>query len=102
QLKNFREARTLIAKTFDVDKALASGKGKVNAEVFAAALRKGKPLSGDLKTIAEFADKFGDAARVPKKGWSAPFSVLDYAAGSFGSPALPVGRVAARGAILSG
>lgn len=100
-LKNFREARVMIAKTSDVEKALAKGKGKVNAEVFAAALRKGKPLSGELKTIAEFADKYGEVARVPKQGWSNPFTVIDAATGSFGSPLFPAARVGARYAALS-
>lgn len=101
-LKNFRDARVMIAKTGDVEKALAKGKGKVNAEVFAAALRKGKPLSGELKQIGEFADKFGEVARVPKQGWSNPFTVLDAAASSFGSPLLPAARVGARYSVLSG
>jgi hypothetical protein len=108
-LKAFRDARTMIAKTGDVEKALAEGGGKVNAKVLGTMLRKGKPLTGELKTIAQFANSFPDVAGVPKSGWQAPITALDAfgAAGMAGmgagplAIALPAARMGARGALTS-
>jgi hypothetical protein len=108
-LKAFRDARTTIAKTGDVEKALAEGGGKVNAKVLGAMLRKGRPLSGELKTIGEFANAFPDVAGVPKSGWQAPVTALDAfgAAGMAGmgagpmAVALPAARMGARGLLTN-
>lgn len=62
-LKNFREARQLIAKTHSVGDALNQSTGTVSATKLAQQLGKGKPLSGDLKTIAQFGQAFPKAAR---------------------------------------
>ena len=103
-LQNFRDARTLMAKSHSVEDAIVEGGGSVNAKVLAAALQRGKPLTGELKTIAQFANNFGDVAGVPKSGWANPITALDafQAAGMAGmgagplSIALPAARVAAR------
>jgi hypothetical protein len=84
--------------------------GHVNAKVLGAALQRGKPLSGELKTIGAFANNFKDVARVPESGWANPITALDAfgAAGMAGmgagplSVALPAARMASRSAILSG
>lgn len=62
-LKNFREARQLIAKTHSVEAALNPSTGTVSATKLAQQLGKGKPLSGELKTIAQFGQAFPKAAR---------------------------------------
>jgi hypothetical protein len=108
-LKNFREARTLMAKAHNVEKAIVEGGGHVNARVLGAALQRGKPLTDELKTIGGFANNFKDVARIPESGWANPITALDAfgAAGMAGlgagglSIALPAARVAARSAILS-
>ena len=107
-LKNFRDARKLIAKSHDVEKAIKEGGGNVDATKLAAMLQRGKPLSDELRTIAAFANNFRDVANVPKSGHANPFTVLDFGTAGLGygvSPyaaLMPLGRVAARHAILSG
>jgi len=80
-LDTFRKSRELIAKTYSVEKALNPATGTVDAIKLAAQLDKKKPLSGELKTAAEFAKRFPKAAQVPEKMGSLPqTSPLDYAA----------------------
>ncbi len=62
-LKSFREGRQLMAKTYSLEKALNPSTGNVQAAKLAAQLAKGKPLSGELKTIAQFAQAFPKASR---------------------------------------
>ena len=108
-LKSFRDARTLMAKAHSVEKAIVESGGHVNAKVLGAALQRGKPLTGELKTIGAFANNFKDVAGVPQSGWANPITALD-AFGTAGlagmgagpmSVALPGARIAARSAILS-
>lgn len=77
-IKAFREARKQIAKTYSVQKALNSETGSVSAQKLAQELSKGKPLSGELRNVAEFATAFPKAAQALKE---APKSVspLDFA-----------------------
>jgi hypothetical protein len=108
-LKEFRAARQLIAKTYSVEKALVEGGGQVNAKVLGAALQRGKPLSGELKTIGSFANNFKDVAGVPQSGRANPITALDAfgAAGMAGmgagpmSIALPAARIGARSLVLN-
>ena len=65
-VKNFREARENIAKSYSVQEAL-DGDGFVSAPKLAAQKKKGKPLSGNLSAIAEFAENFPKSARVIKE-----------------------------------
>lgn len=62
-LKNFRDARQLIAKTHSVGDALNESTGVISATKLAQQLGRGKPLSGDLKTVAQFGQAFPKAAR---------------------------------------
>ncbi len=109
-LKAFRGARTLMAKAHSVEKAILEGGGHVNAKALGAALQRGKPLTGELRTIGAFANNFKDVAGIPQSGWANPITALDAfgAAGMAGmgagpmSIALPAARVAARSAVLSG
>lgn len=108
-LKQFQEARKLIAKTHTVEKALNEATGDVSAAKLAAAAAKGKPLSGELKTIADTATAFPKATQTLPQSYNA-LSPLDYAAttaaavGSGGNPLALAGlvaRPAARSLILS-
>ncbi|MDO9313404.1 MAG: hypothetical protein Q7T97_02525 [Burkholderiaceae bacterium] len=102
-LKNFRDARQLIAKTYTVEKALNSETGDVSAQTLAKLLQKGKPLSGDLKTIAKVGSSFPKATQSLKESPKA-FSPLDYMAGMIGTGSTgPLGAaaIAARPAVRS-
>jgi hypothetical protein len=61
-LNGFRNARQLIAKTYTVENALNESTGNVAARKLAQQLGRGKPLSGDLKSVAQFAQAFPKAA----------------------------------------
>lgn len=77
-LKNFREARTLIAKTYSVEGALNQSTGNVVAGKLGAQLNKGKPLSGELKTVGQFAQAYPKAAQEVTSSMPG-VSPLDYA-----------------------
>jgi hypothetical protein len=108
-LKNFRESRQLLAKVHTVDKALNKASGSIDASVLRRELERGKPLSGELRTIAEFAQRFPKASQSVEKMGSLPqTSPLDWAAGAaLTTGAGPMGllgvaaRPAARFAALS-
>lgn len=103
-LEGFRGARQQIAKSYSVQGALNPQTGAVNAIKLAADLAKGKPISGELRTVAEFGQAFPKAAQAlkesPKSG-----SVFDSLATlgtgiATGSP-LSIGLLAARPAARS-
>lgn len=88
-VNGFREARRTIAKTYTVQDALTGS--SVNAQRLASQLQKGRPLSSELKQVAEFAQNFKAAAQPP--GVNVPaYSPLDVFSGGLGaglgSPAL--------------
>ncbi len=107
-LQNFRNARTTIAKTYSVEKALNPTTGDVSASVLAAQLKRGKPLSNDLRTIAEAGQAFPKATQSLQQNYNA-VSPLDYMTGAFGASATgnplmlaaAAARPGVRGAILS-
>lgn len=110
-VKALRDARQLIAKTYSVEKALNPATGTVSAQKLASQLQRGKPLSGDIKTIAEFGAAFPKAAQTVEAMGSLPqVSPLDWAlaGGVSAATANPLGvvmmgvRPAARAAALSG
>lgn len=76
----FRNARQTIAKTYSVEKALNETTGNVSASSLSKELSKGKPLSGDLRTIAEVGQAFPKATQALSQNYNA-VSPLDYAAG---------------------
>jgi len=81
-LADFRQARQHIATTYSVEEALqARITGEVNAHNLAAQLRKGKPLTGDLRTIADFATSFPKVS-VLFSGKPQLFSPLDFGLGA--------------------
>lgn len=111
-LDEFRNARQLIAKTYTVERALNPTTGSVSARDLAAQLKRGKPLSAELRQAGEFATAFPTAAQVTEKVGSRPqSSPLDWAlagglgAATGGSPLSLIGlgaRPLARAAALSG
>lgn len=62
-IQAFRDARQMIAKTYSVERALAAD-GIVSAPRLAGQLKKGEPLSGGLRNIAEFSEQFPRSTRV--------------------------------------
>jgi hypothetical protein len=78
-LNKFKEARQLIAKTYTIEKAMNPKTGSVDAKALAARLKQGKPMSGELKDIAEFGLAFPKAAQSSEKiGGTIGISPLDY------------------------
>ena len=78
-LQQFREARQLIAKSYTVEKALNPVSGGVDARKFAADLKRGKPLTGELRQAGEFAAQFPKAAQTIEGMGSLPqTSPLDW------------------------
>jgi hypothetical protein len=59
----YRAARVLIAKAHDVESALNESTGNVSAKVLAKILEKGKPLTGELETVAKFSRAFPTATQ---------------------------------------
>jgi hypothetical protein len=77
-LQKFKDARQLIAKTYSVENALNQTTGAIDAKKLAAQLAKGKPLSGELKQSAQFAQAFPTAAKTTESMGSLPqISPLD-------------------------
>lgn len=71
---SFRKSRQEIAKTYSVEKALVGE--DVSATKLAAQLNSGRPLTGELRAVAEFANEFPKITRVLKE--AVPnFSPLD-------------------------
>lgn len=108
-VKAFRDARTLIAKTYTVQKGLNDQTGNVAADKLAKELAKGRPLTGEQRTIAETAQAFPKATQslkeTPKAVSPLDFAVATTAGMSTGNPlaALLLGaRPIARNALLSG
>jgi hypothetical protein len=96
----FRDARALIAKTYSVQKGL-SPTGNVNAASLAKDLAKGRPLSGELRTIAEAGANFPKATQSLQQNYNA-LSPLDFAVGlQAGTPIGLVARPLTRELILS-
>lgn len=75
-LPALKEARQLIAKTYDLERSLNQVTGDISPALFAKKAKQGKPLSGELKTLADFVAAFpnavaADARRIPTPGVSA-------------------------------
>ena len=71
-LPALRDARQLYAKTYTVEKALNPVSGTVDAKALARELKRGKPLTEELKQIAEFAAQFPKAAQTTELMGSRP------------------------------
>jgi hypothetical protein len=114
--QRWKDARSLIAKTHDVESALNNSNGNIDARVFAKLQDKNRPLTGKLELMADFATAFPRAVQDPTKFGSPGVSKLQAATagilsagGGFatGGPGAIAGAIpivapaAARGAILS-
>jgi hypothetical protein len=65
-LGDFRAARKQMAISHTLEEAMREGTGSVDARKLAAALNRGAPLTGDLRTAANFASAFPNVnAAVP-------------------------------------
>lgn len=60
----FASARELIAKTHSVEKAMNPMTGEINAAKLAQQLAKGKPLTAELRKVAEFSTAFPKASKL--------------------------------------
>lgn len=94
-LAAYRAARKKIAQSATVEKAIREGAGTLDARILARELQKGKPLSGGIKTAAQFANTFDKAAQPPHligspgvHNLTAMFSTGSGAAGAAGGAAV--------------
>lgn len=77
-VKQFQDARKLIAKTYSVQKALNSETGNVSAEALKKQMLANKPLSDELLQIAQANQAFPKATQALKEAPGA-VSPLDWA-----------------------
>jgi hypothetical protein len=98
----FQAARQSLAKIHSVEDALKAGKGQaVSAANLGKQLRKGAPLSGNLRTIAESAENFPRAFQdLDKIRNSGPLSMLPTYGGGLLTAAHPAAWPALAGAVL--
>lgn len=107
-VKQLKEARTLHAKAYDIERALNTADDHVSAAVLGKMYAKGKPLSGGLAVIGKFAKAFPDAVREGAKIQSPGVSALEaISAGGLGAGGMamaggPVGLLAAGVPLLRG
>ena len=62
-LQDFRDARTLMAQSHDIEDAIREGGGSVIPSVLARKAQNQAPFTGPLKTIADFANNFPSMTR---------------------------------------
>ena len=76
-LKQWQDSRKVIAITHALEKATNEA-GHVDAAKLAGQLKRGVPLTGELKSTAEFAGSFPQLARTPQQiGSVLPIDALD-------------------------
>lgn len=106
-LSQYRDARTLIAKTHSAEKALNPELGSFDARKLAQQLNAGKPLSGDMKKAAQAAQAFKEATRLLTDSGSVRNTdvILGGGAAALSGNPLPLlypfSRMAVRDAMLS-
>lgn len=106
-LSNFRNARQLIAKTYSAEKAFNPATGNISAPKLATQLSKGAPLSGGIKTAAQFGQAFPKAAQAITDSGSVRNTDVILGAGTSalshepGWLLYPFARMAARKLLLS-
>lgn len=106
--KRVLDAKHLYARINDVESALNVGSGNVSMPALASMYDKGKPLTGELRVIAKFANAFPRAAReiehVPPSGVSGTDAAMSATLGLGGAAASgsPVGLAAAGLPLLRG
>lgn len=106
-LTQLRDARALIAKTYDVENALNTSNGNVSAPAIRALQKKDRPLSGPLLTIADFTASFPTVSREAERLGSFGVSRGDIitgallGAGTTASTGSPLGLLAATAPFIS-
>lgn len=105
-VNDYKAARQRIAKSYDVEAVTNPATGDVNALGLARLAGKGKPLTGELQTIAKTAQAFPKAMQAGVS--SEPLSALDFfgaaALAAHGNPKLAgmmLARPVARATVLS-
>jgi uncharacterized protein with ATP-grasp and redox domains len=99
---NWRSARQLLAKTYDVESALNETTGNVSTRQLAKMLDKGKPFTGNMEKAAQFGRQFEGSSRdVDKMRDAVPVDFGDVALGAFGNIASLGARPAVRGTLAS-
>lgn len=104
-LRNFRQARMLMAKAHTVEDAIVEGGGTINARKLAQRVQAGKPMTGELATIGNFANNFQratqPATQVAGPGVSKLTHLASLMLGGGGGAAMggPVGAVAGAAAM---
>ena len=107
-VENFRQARTLYAKTYDIERALNTADDHVSAAVLGRMFAKKHPLSGELAVIGKFAKAFPkavrDGAMIQSPGVSGVEAMAAGGLGALGYGAAggPVGLLAAGIPMLRG
>lgn len=64
-LQQFKQSRQRMAVSHAIEDAIKEGTGSVDAKKLAASLQRGDYMSGELKTIAEFANAFPRTSNMP-------------------------------------
>ena len=105
-IPQLKEARKNIAKVYSVEEATNTQLGLVDPRKVGKQLSKGVPLTGEMKTVGEFAGAFPKATKfVSEKPNIATIYDLAFASGgSLASPYLalaPLARIAGRYGVLS-
>jgi ElaB/YqjD/DUF883 family membrane-anchored ribosome-binding protein len=109
-VKNFRDSRTKMAQSFDLEKAIREGEGNVDLRVLAKMYEKNpERMSGGLKQMGRIGAAMKEVTEVPKDGWSNPITAWDSGLGTMGGiiagsplPLLaPAARVAGRYGLMS-
>lgn len=109
-LAEFRHAREIIAKSYSVQAALNESTGNVSTRILANQLKKGRPLSGPLKTAAKTGREFPKATQDPATiGSPTSVSLFDVGLGGLAAEAVHnpamllgvLGRPALRAGMLS-
>jgi len=100
-VNELRDARVQIAKSYAIERAMNVGDANISAPALGRMLDKGIPLTGNLKTIASFAEGPGrqfvtEGARIPSPGVSASEMYASAGMGAAGNAiAGPAGLMAA-------
>lgn len=108
-IRELREARTQIAKTYDAERAINVGDGNVDPRMYGASIDRGRPLSGDAALIGRFAEAFPQFNRMAS-GMQAPgvsamepaaAAAFGYGTGSVLGAGIPLIRGPIRDMLLS-
>lgn len=98
-VKNWKEARKQIAKLHDAESVFDEASGNFSAREIAKLADKGKPLSGGMAQIAQFAKAFPkaaqDAEKVAQKSGVSQYDLGLGAAAAFGTGHVPALAAAA-------